>query len=168
MYKVIKDGEQIALIEKPVYIKCLGDGTFTPATEVDCQGIAVDSVPYNLFGCNSMDCVTETVMLCECDGGIEIENYIKSVDVSDQVNAHNTAADAHADIREAINNAANAVGTHNSATDSHADIRQAVSNAQTTASEALTSVNGLKTSTENWTFELEDGSTVTKKVVVLP
>ena len=80
MYKVIKDGEQIALIEKPVYIKCLSDGTFTPATEADCQGIAVDSVPYNLFGCNSMDCVTETVMLCECDGGIVMTNKADLVD----------------------------------------------------------------------------------------
>ena len=78
MYKVMKECEQIALIENPIYIKCLSDGTFTPATEADCQGIAVDSVPYNLFGCNPMDGVTETVVLCECDGGIELINHSQS------------------------------------------------------------------------------------------
>ena len=79
MYRVFKNGEQIALIEKPVYIKCLSDGTFTPATEADCQGVAIDSVPYNLFSCTAMAGVTETVVLCECDGGIEIKNIYTAV-----------------------------------------------------------------------------------------
>ncbi len=79
MYKVFKDCEQIAIIEKPVYIKSLSDGTFTPATEADCQGIAVDSVPYNLFGCTAMAGVTETVVLCECDGGMEMKDIYAAV-----------------------------------------------------------------------------------------
>lgn len=80
MYKVFKDCEQIAIIEKPVYIKSLSDGTFTPATEADCQGIAINSVPYNLFGCTAMDGVTDTVVLCECDGGIVMTNKADLVD----------------------------------------------------------------------------------------
>ena len=80
MYKVIKNGEQIAIIENPVYIKSLTDGVYTPATEADCQGIAINSVPYNLFGCDPMTGVNETVVLCECDGGIVMTNKADLVD----------------------------------------------------------------------------------------
>ena len=48
--------------------------------------------------------------------------------IADAVSTHNTAPDAHADIRaDLAGTASDAVSTHNTATDSHTDIRTAIS-----------------------------------------
>lgn len=77
---------------------------------------------------------------------------IPTPDVSGQIATHNSATDAHSDIRTLANNAATAAA-----------------NAQNTANSKATmaEVNAaIAAASEEWTFTLEDGSTVTKKVVI--
>ena len=51
-------------------------------------------------------------------------------DLTTSINNHNTAADAHADIRQAIEDidVSEDINKHNTASDAHADIRQAIEN----------------------------------------
>ena len=73
MYKIIKDGEQIAITEKLNYIKQNENGVFVSCTELFAQGVAVNNTPYNIAGRAEMaDC--ETVVIFEIDGGQSIEN----------------------------------------------------------------------------------------------
>lgn len=68
MYKIIKDGETIAITEKLRYIKQNGAGVFIGCNDKDAQGIAVKNTPYNLAGRGAMrGC--ETVVVLEVDGG---------------------------------------------------------------------------------------------------
>ena len=48
-----------------------------------------------------------------------------------QIAAHNVAADAHADIRQAVTKVGTDLTAHNTSTSAHADIRQAVAKAGT-------------------------------------
>jgi len=68
------------------------------------------------------------------------------------VAAHNTNAEAHADIRSAVSStgqsAANALSAHNTNAEAHADIRQAVSAAQNAAEQAAGSVAAHNTNAE--------------------
>ena len=57
----------IGIVEKPRFIKKSEDGLFIEATEGDAQGIALNSVPYNLPG-GEMESL-ETVDLNEVNGG---------------------------------------------------------------------------------------------------
>lgn len=67
MYAVVKGGAVIGIVEKPRFIKKSEDGLFIEATEGDAQGIALNSVPYNLPG-GEMEGL-ETVDLNEVNGG---------------------------------------------------------------------------------------------------
>lgn len=94
---------------------------------------------------------------------------IPAPDVSGQINEHNADTQAHADIRAALSNKSDT---------SHVHTVSNISDLTATATElnymdgvtsnVQTQIDSLKSSltTEQWTFTLEDGSTVTKAVHV--
>lgn len=67
MITIYKDGNRIALVEKPNYIRQDGD-VYILCQESEAQGIAVNSVPYNLSDREPMPGL-ETVVVVETDGG---------------------------------------------------------------------------------------------------
>lgn len=67
MYAVVKGGVVIGIVEKPRFIKKTEDGVFVEATESEAQGVALNSVPYNLPG-GEMEGL-ETVDINEVNGG---------------------------------------------------------------------------------------------------
>lgn len=71
MYKVIKDGISIALIDEPLFITCSDSGTFIRTDEKHARGISVYSTAYNLVGKEPMVGVDKehTVHLVEIDTG---------------------------------------------------------------------------------------------------
>lgn len=77
MYKIIKDGEVIGIVEKPRYIRKV-DGIYIQAEESEAQGVAVDSMPYNLPG-GGMEGL-ETVTVSEVDGGEYILTQQSAID----------------------------------------------------------------------------------------
>ncbi len=66
MYAVVKGGNVIGIVEKPRFIKKV-DGVYVEAEESEAQGVALNSVPYNLPG-GEMEGL-ETVDLNEVNGG---------------------------------------------------------------------------------------------------
>ena len=72
MYKIIKDGEEIAITEKLNYIKQTASGVFVGCTEKEAQGVAVKNTAYNLLGREPMN-ECETVIAIEVDGGEHIK-----------------------------------------------------------------------------------------------
>ena len=71
MYKVYKNGEEIAITEKLNYIKQNAAGVFITCEEKEAQGVAVQNTAYNLVGREKMDgCDTVTIMYI--DGGEHI------------------------------------------------------------------------------------------------
>ncbi len=66
MYAVVKGGSVIGIVEKPRFIKKV-DGVYVEAEESEAQGVALNSVPYNLPG-GEMEGL-ETVDLNEVNGG---------------------------------------------------------------------------------------------------
>lgn len=77
MYKIIKDGEVIGIVEKPRYIRKV-DGIYIQAEESEAQGVAVDSMPYNLPD-GGMEGL-ETVTVSEVDGGEYILTQQSAID----------------------------------------------------------------------------------------
>lgn len=72
MYKVIKNGVEIAITDELTFIKQTADSVFVLCTEDEAQGVAVRNTPYNLLGRGGMtDC--ETVVVAKVDGGEHIE-----------------------------------------------------------------------------------------------
>lgn len=72
MFKIIKDGETIAITEKLHFIKQDGNGIYKSCSEKEAQGVAVKNTPYNLVGREAMNgCATVSVM--EIDAGAHIQ-----------------------------------------------------------------------------------------------
>lgn len=74
MYKIINfdTGEMIGWVETPTYIHLGKNGCYQMCAEKDAQGIAYNSVPYNLFEKTSMGDLP-TVILREADGGVRLD-----------------------------------------------------------------------------------------------
>ena len=69
MYKIINaDGRELGMTERPYYIMLSENGSYTPCSEKEAQGVALNGTPYHLFGRASMEGL-ETVMLAETDSG---------------------------------------------------------------------------------------------------
>lgn len=75
MYRVIRDedGTELCMTEKVLYIKYGGTGTLVETSASDAIGVAVDSVPYNLFGHSEIP-DAEAVLVLEADGGRRIKD----------------------------------------------------------------------------------------------
>ena len=82
MYKIIKDGEQIAITEKLNFIKQAENGVFYNCDEKEAQGVAVNNTPYNIFGRAPMT-ANDTVLIIEVDGGKCIQDGDESQSETD-------------------------------------------------------------------------------------
>ena len=68
MYEIRKDGDVLALTEKPNYIRLHAEGFYALCGEAEAQGIAVNGTAYNLYGREPME-GCEEVMLLAADAG---------------------------------------------------------------------------------------------------
>ena len=69
MFKIINaEGLELGMTERPYYIRLSESGSYTPCSEKEAQGVALNSTPYHLFGHTAMDGL-ETVVLAETDAG---------------------------------------------------------------------------------------------------
>jgi len=69
MFKIIKDGETIAMTDALIYIRKQENGCFGMCPKEDAQGIALGGVPYHLLGKPELEDAAGTVMAIETDGG---------------------------------------------------------------------------------------------------
>nr|DAT41570.1 MAG TPA: hypothetical protein [Caudoviricetes sp.] len=86
MYEIRKDGEAIALTEKPNYIRRHEDGYYVLCDEKEAQGIAVNGTAYHLMNRPSMEGV-ETVFVTEIDAGGELRTAADGAKMSGQLTA---------------------------------------------------------------------------------
>lgn len=69
MFKIINaEGRELGMTERPYYIRLSESGSYTPCSEKEAQGVALNGTPYHLFGRTAMDGL-ETVVLAETDAG---------------------------------------------------------------------------------------------------
>lgn len=85
MYKVIKDNESIALVEKPRYIRLSKEGAFIQCEKDEAQGIALNSTFYRFFNVDLPG--YEVIDLAEVEGG---EYLVKH---GEQIKELNTSMD---------------------------------------------------------------------------
>ena len=50
MYRIVKDGAELALIEAPSYVRQAGNGCFVLCQEAEAAGIAHNGTVYHLLG----------------------------------------------------------------------------------------------------------------------
>ena len=69
MYRItnVNSGEVIGSVDHVIYIKIGASGDFTPTTETEAVGVALNGVPYNLLGHTEID-GADTVVVSEFDG----------------------------------------------------------------------------------------------------
>lgn len=81
MYRItnINTGANLGAVDKVVYIKIGESGDFTPATEDEAIGVALNSVPYNLVGHNEIE-GADTVVVSEFDGGALVAEQQRIID----------------------------------------------------------------------------------------
>lgn len=81
MYRIINvnTGDEISVMDAVNYIKVGQSGDFSPAMEEDAIGVAVDSIPYNLFGHDEIE-DADTVIVSEFDGGSYIAGQQRVID----------------------------------------------------------------------------------------
>lgn len=70
MYRAVKNGETFALVGTPYYIKQKGENLI-PCLEAEAQGVAINSIPYNLFGREPMthENIAGEILLVWADDG---------------------------------------------------------------------------------------------------
>lgn len=73
MYKIIKDGETVAMTEAPNYIRMAGNGCRVLCSAEEAEGIAHAGEVFHLLGRPDLEGAAATVMLEETDAGEEIE-----------------------------------------------------------------------------------------------
>lgn len=81
MYRItnINTGADLGAVDKVVYIKIGESGDFTPTTETEAIGVALNSVPYNLTGHEEIEGV-DTVVVSEFDGGALVAEQQRIID----------------------------------------------------------------------------------------
>jgi hypothetical protein len=86
MYRIIKEGKdgeaskELAIVEKPVFIRMHSNGCFVQAERASAQGIAVNGTPYNLLGAAPLDEMFETAWAVEVNGGEFIQEHQAAID----------------------------------------------------------------------------------------
>ena len=68
MYRIVKDGTELALIEAPNYVRRAGNGCFVLCREEEAAGIAYNGTVYHLLGREELE-ETESVILEAADAG---------------------------------------------------------------------------------------------------
>ena len=72
MYRIVKDGAELALIEAPSYVRQAGNGCFVLCQEAEAAGIAHNGTVYHLLGREALE-GAESVILEAADAGAEIQ-----------------------------------------------------------------------------------------------
>ena len=68
MYRIVKDGAELALIEAPSYVRQAGNGCFVLCQEAEAAGIAHNGTVYHLLGREALE-GAESVILEKTDAG---------------------------------------------------------------------------------------------------
>ena len=103
MYKIINaDGRELGMTERPYYIMLSENGSYTPCSEKEAQGVALNGTPYHLFGRASMEGL-ETVVLVETDAGRvlkeqETVNSITFVTLAEAGSIDTVTAEEHVEL----------------------------------------------------------------------
>ena len=82
MYRIVKDGAALALIEAPTYVRQAGNGCFVLCQEDQATGIAYGGTVYHLLGREALE-GAESVILEKTDAGDlvkRIQDTAKDVD----------------------------------------------------------------------------------------
>lgn len=72
MYRIVKDGTELALIEAPSYVRQARNGCFVLCQEAEAAGIAYNGTVYHLLGREVLE-GAESVILEVADAGVEIQ-----------------------------------------------------------------------------------------------
>ena len=72
MYRIIKNGAELALIEAPSYVRQARNGCFVLCQEAEAAGIAYNGTVYHLLGREVLE-GAESVILEVADAGVEIQ-----------------------------------------------------------------------------------------------
>ena len=72
MYRIVKDGTPLALIEAPTYVRQAGNGCFVLCQEAQATGITHNGTVYHLLGREAVE-GAESVILEVADAGAEIQ-----------------------------------------------------------------------------------------------
>ncbi|WP_418723261.1 hypothetical protein [Dysosmobacter welbionis] len=90
MYRIVKDGTELALIEAPSYVRQARNGCFVLCQEAEAAGIAYNGTVYHLLGREVLE-GAESVILEVADAGVEIqaarESAAQSAKLSGQLSA---------------------------------------------------------------------------------
>lgn len=81
MYRItnINTGTNLGAVDRVLYIKIGESGDFTPTTEGEAVGVALNGVAYNLSGHEKID-GADTVVVSEFDGGALVAEQQKIID----------------------------------------------------------------------------------------
>ena len=82
MYRIVKDGAELALIEAPSYVRQARNGCFVLCQEAEAAGIAYNGTVYHLLGREALE-GAESVILEKTDAGDlvkRIQDTAKDVD----------------------------------------------------------------------------------------
>ena len=77
MYRIVKDGAELALIEAPSYVRKAENGCFVLCQEAEATGIAHNGTVYHLLGRGELE-GAESVILEAADAGAEIQTTKES------------------------------------------------------------------------------------------
>lgn len=74
MYRItnVNTGVNLGSVDKVIYIRIGASGDFTPTTESEAIGVALDGIPYNLVGHGEIE-GADVVVVSEFDGAKAIQ-----------------------------------------------------------------------------------------------
>ena len=81
MYRItnINTGADMGAVDKVTFIKIGESGDFTPTTENEAIGVALNSAPYNLMGHDEIE-GADAVVVSEFDGGALVAEQQRVID----------------------------------------------------------------------------------------
>lgn len=78
MYSLVKDGQEIGIVDNPTYIRMQENGTYGLCDRADAQGVVYDNMPYHVWGMPELeDENVASVMLVERDSGKSVFDLIQ-------------------------------------------------------------------------------------------
>lgn len=103
MYKIIENGDTLAMTEAPTYVRRADNGCFVLCAEAEATGIAHAGAVYHLMGRPDLEGAAATVMLEDTDAGEEITKAsntggIMFVTLAEAGSIDATTAAEHADL----------------------------------------------------------------------
>lgn len=103
MYKIIENGDTMAMTEAPTYVRRADNGCFVLCAEAEATGIAHAGAVYHLMGRPDLEGAAATVMLEDTDAGEEITKAsntggIMFVTLAEAGSIDATTAAEHADL----------------------------------------------------------------------